>query len=104
MIATGAHPEHIKRHLGHSSITVTMDLYGHLFPSEANAIADHLDQMLRDSQTDKRRTKRLGSPFRGDETDLAQAADQQLCEVSGPVSRFGFGSGVSEIRCICQLA
>ncbi len=58
MIATGAHSEHIKRHLGHSSITVTMDLYGHLFPSEADAIADQLDQMLRDSQTDKRRTKR----------------------------------------------
>jgi hypothetical protein len=78
MIATGAHPEHIKRHLGHSSITVTMDLYGHLFPSEADAIAEQLDQMLRDSQTDKRRTKPTEPPLRGPETDVEKAADQQL--------------------------
>ena len=78
MIATGAHPEHIKRHLGHSSITVTMDLYGHLFPSEADAIAEQLDQMLRDSQTDKRRTKPVQPPFLQDESDLEKAADQQL--------------------------
>lgn len=53
MIATRAHPEHIKRHLGHSSITVTMDLYGHLLPSEADAVAQRFDDMLLDSQTDK---------------------------------------------------
>ena len=80
MIATGAHPEHIKRHLGHSSITVTMDLYGHLFPSEADAIADQLDQMLRDSQTDKRRTKpRRGGRSRN-AADPFQGADQGVFE------------------------
>ncbi len=39
LISKGAHPEAIKRHLGHSSIVVTMDVYGHLFPSEAESLA-----------------------------------------------------------------
>ena len=29
-------------HLGHSSITVTMDRYGHLFPSDMEALAEAL--------------------------------------------------------------
>ena len=71
MIAAGAHPEHIKRHLGHSSIMVTMDLYGHLLPSEAEEIADRLDDMLRGSQTDKRRTKPL---------EVAKPEDREMSE------------------------
>jgi len=59
MVAAGAHPEHINRHLGHRSVAVTMDLYGRLFPSEVATIVKRLDQMLRDSQTDKRRTEPL---------------------------------------------
>jgi len=31
LIAADAHPRHIKEHLGHSSIRVTMDVYGHLY-------------------------------------------------------------------------
>ena len=42
-IAEGAHPLVVKSHLGHSSIRVTMDVYGHLFPSEAEELADRLD-------------------------------------------------------------
>jgi hypothetical protein len=44
MIAEGAHPEKIKRHLGHSSITVTMDVYGHMFPADDEAIAERLHE------------------------------------------------------------
>jgi hypothetical protein len=33
------------RHLGHSSITVTVDTYAHLFPSRAEAVADTLEQV-----------------------------------------------------------
>ena len=43
--------------MGHSSIAVTMDVYGHLFPSDAEDLTDKLDAMFRESQTDKRRTK-----------------------------------------------
>ncbi|MFQ5517014.1 MAG: tyrosine-type recombinase/integrase, partial [Acidimicrobiia bacterium] len=57
LISRGAHPEAIKRHLGHSSIMVTMDTYGHLFPSETEALAHALDALYIDSQTDNRRTK-----------------------------------------------
>ena len=34
----------IQEHLGHSSITVTMDTYGHLFPSQMEELAIRLDR------------------------------------------------------------
>ncbi len=43
LIAQGAHPKAIQQHLGHSSITVTLDRYGHLFPGELDRLADRLD-------------------------------------------------------------
>jgi integrase len=46
MISEGATPKHIQRHLGHSSITVTMDTYGHLFPEDVEHIADRLDRRI----------------------------------------------------------
>jgi len=57
LISRGAHPEAIKRHLGHSSIVVTIDVYGHLFLSEAETLAQALDDLYAQHQTDKRRTK-----------------------------------------------
>jgi len=53
LISLGAHPEAIKRYMGHSSISVNMDIYGHLFPSDAEDLADRLDALFRRSQTDK---------------------------------------------------
>jgi integrase len=44
LIAEGAHPKAIQEHLGHSSITVTMDTYGHLFPSQMEELATRLDR------------------------------------------------------------
>jgi len=58
LISKGAHPEAIKRHLGHSSIMVTMDIYGHLFPSETDKLADALDDLYNDSVTDKTSIRR----------------------------------------------
>src|SRR4029079_3686671 len=43
LIAQGAHPKLIQARLGHSSITITLDSYGHLFPSVEEALADALD-------------------------------------------------------------
>lgn len=48
-ISQGAHPLAIRDRLGHSSITVTMDTYGGLFPSLDEAIAEGLDGVLRAS-------------------------------------------------------
>ena len=42
-IALGAHPKAIQERLGHSSITVTLDRYGHLFPKLDEALTDRLD-------------------------------------------------------------
>jgi len=44
LIAADAHPRHIKEHLGHSSIRVTMDVYGHLYEDSRDEIAERLDR------------------------------------------------------------
>ena len=56
LIGQGAHARAIKEHLGHSSITVTMDRYGHLFPDERERLAAALDAAyagVRNSLTDR---------------------------------------------------
>lgn len=45
-IASGAHPKAIQTRMGHSSITVTLDRYGHLFPELDQAIAESFGQEL----------------------------------------------------------
>ncbi len=42
-IANGAHPKEIQEMMGHSSIVVTLDIYGHLFPALGESLADGLD-------------------------------------------------------------
>jgi hypothetical protein len=57
LIASGAHMEEVKRYLGHSTIRVTSDRYGHLFPSADDALRARLDQTFRDSAADSSRTR-----------------------------------------------
>ncbi|HVM35414.1 MAG TPA: tyrosine-type recombinase/integrase, partial [Actinomycetota bacterium] len=47
LIAQGAHPKAIQHHLGHSSISVTLDRHGHLFPDQQDQVADALDEIIR---------------------------------------------------------
>lgn len=47
LIAQGAHPKAIQQHLGHSSISVTLDRYGHLFPDQQDQVADALHEIIR---------------------------------------------------------
>ena len=54
-IAQGAHPLVIKERLGHSSITVTLDRYGALFPNLDETLAGALDDVLHDSLAGPRR-------------------------------------------------
>lgn len=49
LIANGRHIEEVKEHLGHSSIRVTSDRYGHLFPKARQALADGLDATFREA-------------------------------------------------------
>ncbi len=57
LISRGAHPRSIMERLGHSTITVTLDTYGHLFPGLEAVLDDELDDMYqqasgnRDSRT-----------------------------------------------------
>jgi hypothetical protein len=36
--------------LGHASAALTLDRYGHLFPGQAQSVADRLDEMVRATQ------------------------------------------------------
>lgn len=42
-ISAGAPPKVVQRILGHASITITMDLYGHLYADEMDTWAERLD-------------------------------------------------------------
>lgn len=48
LISQGAHPKAIQSHLGHRSITTTLDRYGHLFEDEHDKLADRLDSAYTD--------------------------------------------------------
>jgi integrase len=52
MIRAGADPKLIQTQLGHASIAVTYDVYGHLFPDRLDELADKLDELiLRDDRS-----------------------------------------------------
>lgn len=52
-IALGAHPKAIQERLGHSSITVTLDRYGHLFPKLDETLTARLDEMRQAATTSR---------------------------------------------------
>ena len=43
LIAEGAHPRAIMERMGHSSITVTLNTYGHLLPGLEERLTEALD-------------------------------------------------------------
>jgi hypothetical protein len=45
LIALGAHPKAIQERLGHSTINITLDRYGHLFPALDEALTERLEEM-----------------------------------------------------------
>jgi site-specific recombinase XerD len=51
-ISAGVHPKKIQEMLGHSSITVTLDIYGYLFESLHQETADLLDVVYRKAEAD----------------------------------------------------
>jgi integrase len=46
MIATGAHPKTIQVRLGHATLRMTMDLYGHLFPNHDEDLVAGLGALM----------------------------------------------------------
>jgi integrase len=51
-IASTADPYAVMRRMGHSSITVTYDTYGHLFPERDAEITDRLEELFRRAGVD----------------------------------------------------
>jgi integrase len=62
-IANGAHPKAIQERMGHSSITITFDRYGHLFPSLGIEVADGLEASYQAALT-------TGHPVAGTVTEI----------------------------------
>jgi integrase len=50
LIDAGAHPAVMQRRIGHSSIRVTLDVYGHVLPTTDQAATAHLEAMFRPSE------------------------------------------------------
>jgi integrase len=64
-IAEGAHPKAIQVRMGHSSINVTLDRYGHLFPELDEAIASSFGDRL--AEVRQRRAPRVVQGNFGDQ-------------------------------------
>jgi integrase len=47
MIAAGANVKALASYMGHSSVTITLDRYGHLMPGNEDQAAERLDAYLR---------------------------------------------------------
>ena len=48
------HPKEIQARLGHSTITTTLDSYGHLIPGLGRQLAANLDEMRKKAVSDVR--------------------------------------------------
>jgi integrase len=56
MVAAGAHPKYLQAQMGHSSIRVTLDLYGHLFPDANRGVLASLDALIAPSRPHRAKT------------------------------------------------
>jgi integrase len=69
LIAQGASVKAVQAQLGHATATITLDTYGHLFPSEMEALADRLE-LVRDAAVARRSRTQRGPT----EDDVAKSA------------------------------
>jgi Phage integrase family len=51
MIAQGETPAHVRDQMGHSSIKVTFDTYGHLFPGSGRQAAGRFEESMKKART-----------------------------------------------------
>jgi integrase len=58
LIAQGASVKAVQAQLGHATASITLDTYGHLFPSELEALADRLEQTRMAALANRERTQR----------------------------------------------
>jgi integrase len=60
MIRAGADPKLIQTQLGHASIAITYDVYGHLFPDRLDELADKLDELILRNDRSPTRDRDIG--------------------------------------------
>ena len=65
LIAQGAHPKAIQSHLGHQSITTTLDRYGHLFEDVHERLAERVDDAYADIFSDTEDSRPAGLDVEG---------------------------------------
>jgi hypothetical protein len=58
LITQGASVTAVQAQLGHATASITLDTYGHLFPSEMEALADRLEQAGTAALVNRERTQR----------------------------------------------
>jgi integrase len=58
LIAQGASVKAVQAQLGHATASITLDTYGHLFPSEMEALADRLEHARAAALANRVRTPR----------------------------------------------
>jgi hypothetical protein len=67
MIRQGASVKAVQKQLGHATASITLDVYGHLFPDELDALAGRLEDARVDALATLARTQRGPAvvPLRG---------------------------------------
>jgi integrase len=60
MIRAGADPKLSQTQLGHASIAITHDVYGHLFPDRLDELAYKLDELIRNGRLGRDRDRSTG--------------------------------------------
>ena len=75
-----------------------MDVYGHLFPSEAESLAAALDSLYAQNQTDKRRTK----PSKGRIREKRKHQKSQLALDSSEVGPVGLEPTTNGLKARCS--
>jgi integrase len=58
MIREGASVKAAQKQLGHATASITLDVYGHLFPDELDALAGRLERARSEALTELARTQR----------------------------------------------
>jgi hypothetical protein len=72
LIAQGASIKAVQKQLGHKTASITLDTYGHLFPSKLEALRERLEQVREAAK--KRRSRYPGGPV---VVPLRKAAGQE---------------------------
>jgi integrase len=65
LIAQGANPKTVMERLGHSTIQMTLNVYGHLFPHLEAEITEALDAQIVEAQATRRRAALKPVPAAG---------------------------------------